>query len=53
MDGFDFTEAHLQEAAKVVAKLDEWRASGQPVPEYEIIAQAIADAEKRGKPALN
>lgn len=48
MQRYTFTEQHMEAAKAVVEDLDKHRRSGRTVPEYEIIAQAIADAEKRG-----
>lgn len=48
MPSYTFTDEHMEAAKAVVADLNRHRRSGMPVPEYEIIAQAIADAEKRG-----
>lgn len=42
---FTFGSEHAAAATRVVAELDKWRASGTPVPEQQIIAQAICDAE--------
>lgn len=41
-----FADEHMEAAKKIVAKLDEARrASSDPVPEWHIIAQGIADYE--------